>query len=216
MTSSSRIARRRASAKADGGAAYQEKRREVISTATEVFREKGFSATTLNDIAAAVGTDRASLYYYIGSKRELFEEIVRDAVVENVEQVEKIRDATGDAAEKVTSLISVLMESYTRNYPILYVYIQEDMTQLSGKSTWVTDMRSLDKRYTQAVVEIIQQGIDSGEFESVASAQIIAFGLIGMMNWTHRWYRPDKYDHAEISSAYAGIFLGGLEEASGS
>ena len=73
------IGRRRAAALAEGGAAYTERRAEIVAAAAQVFRKKGFTATSLADIAESLGTDRATLYYYIGSKDELFHEIVRDA-----------------------------------------------------------------------------------------------------------------------------------------
>jgi AcrR family transcriptional regulator len=62
------IGRRRAAALAEGGDEYQSKRRELIKAAATVFKQKGYEAATLNDIAELVGADRASLYYYVGGK----------------------------------------------------------------------------------------------------------------------------------------------------
>ena len=66
------IGRRRAAALAEGSAAYAERRAEIIAAAAKVFREKGYRGTSLADVAESLDTDRASLYYYIGSKEELF------------------------------------------------------------------------------------------------------------------------------------------------
>src|SRR6267154_2668619 len=95
------ISRRRAAALAEGGAAYAERRAEIIATAAKIFREKGFRGASLADVAESLGTDRASLYYYIGSKEELFHEIVRDAAEANARQAEAIRDGTGTAVDKL-------------------------------------------------------------------------------------------------------------------
>ncbi len=89
------ISRRRAAALAEGGAAYAERRAEIIATAARIFREKGFRGASLADVAESLGTDRASLYYYIGSKEELFHEIVRGAAEANAQQAEAIRDGEG-------------------------------------------------------------------------------------------------------------------------
>src|SRR5882724_10063541 len=61
------ISRRRAAALAEGGAAYAERRAEISATAARSFREKGVRGASLADVAESLGTDRASLYYYIGS-----------------------------------------------------------------------------------------------------------------------------------------------------
>ncbi len=81
--SGSRIARRRSTALSEGGPDYAAKRAELVRVATAVFRLRGYAATSLNEIAHAFGTDRASLYYYVASKEELFQECVADAVAQN-------------------------------------------------------------------------------------------------------------------------------------
>lgn len=65
----SRIAMRRRAALAEGSPDYLAKRADLIKCAAAVFSEKGYNSATLNDVAACFGTDRASLYYYVGSKR---------------------------------------------------------------------------------------------------------------------------------------------------
>lgn len=210
----SAIGRRRAAARAEGGAAYAERRAEVIAAAAEVFRVKGYRGTTLADVAESLGTDRASLYYYIGSKEELFHEIVREAAEDNARQAEAIRDEEGLAVDKVARLITALMTSYATHYPYLFVYIQEDFSQIAGPpSTWSRAMKTINKRYDYAVVKIVQDGLDDGSIRPVASARVIANGLIGMVNWTHRWYRHNGAgapSAAEIGRAFADMALGGL------
>ena len=135
------IGRRRAATLAEGGAAFAERRAENIATAARIFREKGFRGASLADVAESLGTDRASLYYYIGSKEELFHEIVRDAAEANAEQAEAIRDGAGTAVDKLGILITALMASYSAHYPYLFVYIQEDLSKVAdGRFTWARQM----------------------------------------------------------------------------
>jgi AcrR family transcriptional regulator len=205
------IGRRRAAALAEGGAAYTERRAEIVAAAAQVFREKGFTATSLADIAESLGTDRATLYYYIGSKDELFHEIVRDAA-------EAIRDSTDSATAKLTRLITSLMSSYATHYPYLFVYIQEDLSKVSGgRSSWSREMRAINKRYDDAVIAIVKSGIEDGTLRTSTSARVIANGIIGMVNWTHRWYRNGDASMPgadEIGSAYAQMILNGLAVSS--
>jgi TetR/AcrR family transcriptional regulator, cholesterol catabolism regulator len=208
------IGRRRAAALAEGGAAYAERRAEIIATAARVFRERGYRGASLADVAECLGTDRASLYYYIGSKQELFHEIVRDAAEANAAQAEGIRDGAGTAAVKLGRLICALMASYAAHYPYLFVYIQEDLSKVAdGTSAWAREMTKINKRYDDAVIGIVESGFADGSIRSVAPARVIAYGIIGMVNWTHRWYREGAGgmpSAAEIGRSFTEMVLDGL------
>jgi TetR/AcrR family transcriptional regulator, cholesterol catabolism regulator len=208
------ISRRRAAALAEGGAAYAERRAEIIATAARIFREKGFRGASLADVAESLGTDRASLYYYIGSKEELFHEIVRDAAEANAQQAEAIRDGEGTAVDKLGRLISSLMASYSTHYPYLFVYIQEDLSKVADRrSAWARQMTVINKRYDDAVIGIVESGFEEGSIRRVGPARVIAYGIIGMVNWTHRWYREGASgmpSAADIGQAFIEMVLNGL------
>src|ERR1700754_4110828 len=106
------IARRRAAAKAEGSEHYLTRRRELIKAAAVVFQTQGFAGTSIDHVAQAAGVDRATLYYYVGSKKELFEEVVLEALVSNIEMAERIRDGEGSPPEKLSALIKGLMTAY--------------------------------------------------------------------------------------------------------
>ena len=206
------IARRRATALAEGGRSYQRKRAALLSAAAKVFREKGYRGATLNDIAAELGTERGSLYYYVSGKEELFHEIVKVASAANVERLAEIRTGPGTPADKLRAAIVALMTSYDEHYPYLYVYVQEDISQVAGDDTrFAEDMKAIDRDYTQAFTGLVQDGLDDGSVESAAPARVVANGIIGMVNWTHRWYRQDgRLTAAEIGEAFAALALDGL------
>ncbi len=208
------IGRRRAAALAEGSAAYAERRAEIIAAAAKVFREKGYRGTSLADVAESLDTDRASLYYYIGSKEELFHEIVKDAAAAIAQQAEAIRDGAGTAADKLAQLITALMSSYARHYPYLYVYVQEDLSKVADrKSAWARQMTVISKRYDAAVISIVESGFADGSIRPVAPARVVAYGIIGMVNWTHRWYRVGASgtpSAAEIGRSFSEMVLNGL------
>jgi AcrR family transcriptional regulator len=208
------ISQRRAEALAEGGSAYTEKRAEITAVAAQLFRDKGFSNTSIGDIADTLGMDRSTFYYYVESKEELFHQVVRSAAEENADRAEALRDSDAPASERIGKIISTLMESYATHYPYLFVYIQEDLSKVSdGRSDWSRQMRAINKRYDDAVVAIVQSGFDDGSIRPVASARIIANGIIGMVNWTHRWYRNDESNGPsgeDIGAAYADMVLNGL------
>ncbi len=157
------IGARRATARRDATEAYQQRRHEIAAAAAKVFHRLGYQATTIGAVADEMGVDRASLYYYISSKEELFDEVVREVSEGNVALAEQVRDSDASATDKLRTLITALMSSYAENYPILYVYIREDLRSIAGdRSAWSRHMRSLNRRYDDAITAIVQAGIDDG------------------------------------------------------
>jgi len=183
-------------------------------TVSRTGREKGFRGASLADAAESLGTDRASLYYYIGSKEELFHEIVRGAAEANAQQAEAIRDGTGTAVDKLGILVTALMASYSAHYPYLFVYIQEDLGKVADRrSAWARQMMVINQRYKDAVVGIVECGFKEGSIRQVGSARVIAYAITGMVSWTHRWYREGASgmpSAAEIGRSFTEVALNGL------
>ena len=209
----SRIARRREAARDEGGAAYQERRAEILAAAKEVFRVNGYRGTALTQVAEALAMDRASLYYYVGSKEELFHEIVEHAVEANALAAEAIAAGDGSPAEKLRTLIVDLMKSYAEAYPFLYFYIQEDLGHPTAKrSAWSRKMNKFNKRYEKALIEIVQEGIDDGTFATDADAWLVGYGILGMLAWSNRWFKPTEsaVSAEQIGQTFADTVLSGL------
>jgi hypothetical protein len=105
------------------------------------------------------------------------------------------------------------MISYAQNYPLLYLYIREDLSNISGKrSEWSQRMRDHNRSIEQSFVGIVEQGFADGSFRRVGSARTVAYGILGMLNWTHRWYRPERSETAEeVGKTFAEMVLSGLE-----
>jgi AcrR family transcriptional regulator len=199
------IAKRRAAAKAYTSKQYAERRKAIVAAAADVFKAKGFKATSVDDIARVAGVDRASLYYYVGSKRELFDEVVLDAVQKNIELAEQIRDGGGTAIEKLRALVEGVLQTYVAFYPQLYVFIQE--------SAGIEDKAviELQRRFDRALITIIEEGRAAGELRTDISPRLAAYGLVGMLNWTHRWFDPDgPVGAAEVAHAFSTITIEGL------
>ena len=214
--STSGIGRRRAAAKNEtANPAYLERRREVVEAAARVFKRKGYKGTRLSDIAEELQTDRANIYYYVSSKDELFEEAVTEAATANIVRAEEIRDGTGTPAEKLRAVVEELMTSYAEHYPFLYVFIQENLSHVKeSRAGWAAEMRSINKRYESVVVSLIQQGYDDGTLRDIGPAWVVAYGIIGVVGWTNRWFDPSRSDAdaGVIGKAYAEMLLGGLAD----
>jgi TetR/AcrR family transcriptional regulator, cholesterol catabolism regulator len=207
------IGRRRGKALKKGSAAYQERRNEIANAAALVFNKKGYSNTSLADIAEAMGMDRATIYYYVSNKQELFDEVVREVSERNIAAAEAAKASTHSPLEKLRTVVTELMNSYAATYPLLYVYLRENLNHVEAERTeWSVSMRGLSHRFEDAVIAIVQEGIDDGSIRPLASARVLAFGVLGMVGWTNRWFVPDRSpENAEvIGNAFAEIALKGL------
>jgi TetR/AcrR family transcriptional regulator, cholesterol catabolism regulator len=206
------LSSRRTNARSAGGEEYERKRKGIISAAASIFREKGYAAANGDDIAQKAGMDRATLYYYYAGKQEIFRDMVGEAVLANVLMAEDIAASKERAEIKLRGLIEGLFSSYARHYPYLFVFVQEEMTRLTkDTSNWSATMKRLDRRFDDAVIKIIQTGIDDRSFTTQGDARLMATAIIGMCNWSHRWFDPNRgHDGAKIAKAFSDLVLGGV------
>ena len=150
MTKVSNISRRRRSAQTEGGADYTAKREELVRIAARLFKEQGYNATKLADIAREAGLDRATIYYYVGSKEELFRETVEGVLDVNMAEAERlIADDSLSWLDRLHAIYIRLMVSYEENYPATFVYIQEQMHQVGAEELGGTQQHRAIKTGTE-------------------------------------------------------------------
>jgi AcrR family transcriptional regulator len=202
-------ARRQAALK-EGSAGYLARREEIVREAATVFRQRGFEAANMLDVAKALGTDRASLYYYFASKEELMEEIVRNALTDVLDVAEGIKRSRATTREKITALIESMVHNYARNYPHMSIYT-EDLGRIARQdSEWAVDVIDRTRRYEAVLRTVLAKGQRDGTLNSEVPVDLVVLSLFGMINWMHRWYRPDhEFGPDEIASAITKIFLDG-------
>ncbi|HEX4110448.1 MAG TPA: TetR/AcrR family transcriptional regulator [Solirubrobacteraceae bacterium] len=204
---------RRAAAQDDATAGYVDRRREILGAAAQVFKSRGLRGATFSHVAELMGTDRASLYYYFSNKEEMFQELVSEAMRENLAAAEKIRGEDAPAPEKLRRLMEGLMASYGETYPVLYVLIQENLSHVSPEQAdWAEDMKRINRRYERILIDIIERGQREGTLRDSAPAWILAYGVLGVFGWTNRWFNPAETPATaqDIGRAFADALLDGL------
>lgn len=207
----SNIGRRRALALQQDAETYTKRRDEIIEAAARLFRKQGYAQTSLGDVADALDTDRATIYYYVASKKELLHEVVRDVVAQVAKDALEIQRRKEPPPLKLHKLVVALIRSYAANYPYQYVYIQEGMAVNSHGDA---HLFKLGQQYERALVDIISEGMADGSFSSSGDAKIIAYGILGALNWTHRWFNPKgRLSPDQVAETFAELFLRGLVPA---
>jgi AcrR family transcriptional regulator len=196
---------------------FDRKRDEIIGVAAMLFNRKGYKATSLEDIGQELGLDRASLYYYVKSKKSILDEITQGAPRVSTARIEEIAAGEGSAEEKLLQVFAMQMESYDRHYPSLQIYtqvlVQEMMPIGGGRKPKLTE----GIRYYNAMRSILDQGFRAGDFHSDLPTGLVTMAVIGALNWSYRWYKPGGALAAEdIGRGFARIIINGLRPRSNS
>jgi AcrR family transcriptional regulator len=172
----------------DGTAAAVAREEQVRAAALCLFKEKGYHATSMRDIANAVGINKGSLYSYIKSKEDLLIPVFERAMGVLLVQIEQITaDPSLPPTERLKRAIHAHVTAVADNLDVLTVYLSE-WRQLAAES--LATNRAQRERYAALFHQILRDGVATGEFRPM-DTRIVMLGMIGMCNYLFRWYRPD-------------------------
>lgn len=214
----SKLKIRRKSRAESGKSLYNDRKNIIRRAAGNVFLKKGFLATKLSDIAEEANMDRASLYYYVGSKQDLYEDIYSTVVGDNIQQAQIIAEENIPAPEKLAKLMTALMASFEEKYPYYYIFVQEDLRKIESMNDpkneqWLETSKKLSKEYFSVINNVVTDGMASGEIRSILPPRLITHSLIGMLTSSSQWFRPDGIMKSkEIGAALANMVLDGLNK----
>ncbi len=179
----------------------------ILSAAAQIFSQKGFHAASMQDIAEAVQLQKGSLYHHVSSKQELLLEILDRALDMLIERMEAVLALPLPPEEKLRQAMITYMDGMTSHFDLASVLLLEHRSLEPEYQS-----RHIPKRdYFESLWrDLIQDGKSQGVFNSVDST-FGARALLGVMNWTITWYRPDgPLTSEEIAHKYADLFLNGL------
>ena len=176
-----------------------------MRTALEVLREKGYERTTVRAIADRAGVPVSTLYTHIGSKEELFLGLVTPAIEDAGKRMEAILASDRPALEKLRAALVGAATAFDEHYPELFIYLRDFYPALERGDAGAR------RRYERQWVEILRESIGSGELREELDAKMLTYGVLGMLNWMHQWYRPGgRYSAAEIGEQFATVIIRGL------
>ena len=190
-SNSSSLAKRRSAAEKKDRARYGEQRDRIIAAAGPVLEQVGLQRATVGAIAKAAGLDRATVYYYFPDKSALFRAAIHDGLTEMFDALDAVASETGAASDRLRRAVRIVMDVFERHYPYLYIYFREGgSSEIIDKNINAETVHS-GVRYEEVLFGIIQEGIDRGEFTEILPAKISVNLIVGMLNWTYNWFRPD-------------------------
>lgn len=183
-------------------------RDEILVAAAGIISEKGFDATSMQDIASAVCLQKASLYHHFSSKQEILLALLDHALVLLTDRLEEVRSTSNNPAEKLRQA--------------MVTYLSVIGAQQNLASILLLEYRSLEPdmrkqhvfrrdRFEHIWRELIDDGIKAGIFQCEDSS-LAGRAILGTLNWAVTWYRQDGPSSAEdIADQFADLLLNGLQ-----
>lgn len=186
---------------------HETRKEQVIEAAVHLFRAKGYHATSVQDIADAVGLRKGSLYHYITSKEELLFEIIHETIQAYTRRLEAIAARPEPAAQRLAEAIATHIEAVAQDTEGFAIFISETRALEPQQRQRIEEASS---RYGHLLQRLIEEATREGAFRPADSA-IASLAILGACNWMHRWYDPQgRLSPQEIAQIFTQIFFQGL------
>jgi TetR/AcrR family transcriptional regulator, cholesterol catabolism regulator len=164
-------------------------RQEILRTAARLFQQRGYDATSMNDVAAALKLSKGGLYHHFQSKDEILFEIMNHAMEITEDRVLAPVRGIIDPEERLRTLIRLHIEV------VLSPGDREITVMLHENHPLPPSLRrrinARKKEYVHYVEKLIVEVQKARRSSGKVSARAAAFALLGMINWIYQWYKPE-------------------------
>jgi len=182
-------------ASAHVGAKRQMSAREIMDAAARAFSERGYAATSIDDIADILGATKGRIYHYFRTKGDLFIGIHLQALEWALEAIGPTaeRDDLGPAEKLEIMVHAHAMHLMNRAYYMGPAQYQIEMNLASEgrqKDEKMAQIRKMRRQFEDYYTDVIAAGMKAGELRD-ADVRLQVLALIGTINWMHVWFRPE-------------------------
>ena len=186
----------------DGLTAY--KRERILEEAVKLFYERGFSGTTLDDIAGKLGVTKPFIYTHFRSKVELLEAVCRPTIEMSLNAIAQAARHDGPVADRLYEGVVQFTNVVLQRQANIAVYFREEK-HLS--EVGLAEINALRKRFDRTLSDLLQEGAATGAFR-IADVRVAALAIGGMVSWAYTWYQPDgRLSVDEIGAKLARFVL---------
>ncbi|HEX3232446.1 MAG TPA: TetR/AcrR family transcriptional regulator [Pyrinomonadaceae bacterium] len=180
---------------------------EVYRTAAQIILRKGYDATSINDIANALGMTKAGLYHYINGKKELLFDIMNFGLDQLEEEVVNPAHSIADPAARLRFIITSHARLVTRGDGAITVLVDEITALTPVQYRKITRRKRAHFDRLRAVLDTLKA---EGMLQDVDTT-VATFSLLGMIHWLSRWFRQDgALTEEQVAEEIARIALNGL------
>jgi AcrR family transcriptional regulator len=184
-----------------------ERKTQIAAKATRLFREKGYAATSMRDLAAAIGIEAASLYSHVRSKEALLHRVCFDMAEAFFEARDQVSSLDLPAPLKLRLAIEKHVAVITSDVDASAVF-QHEWRYLSEPDLSV--FMSMRREYEQYFLGILQAGCAEGHFR-LPNEKLAVLSLLSSLNWLYDWYKPGgPLQPHQLSALLADQVLNGI------
>ncbi|MGE5108430.1 MAG: TetR/AcrR family transcriptional regulator [Sphingobacteriales bacterium] len=185
------------------------KKDTIVATAAVLFREKGYAASSMRDLADKVGVEAASLYNHIKSKSEILQDICFNVANRFMTHLEKVESSNASAIEKIETILRFHIHQMIHNYEEVYV---SDREWKHLEDPYLSNFQTLRRTYRKRFASIIEEGIKNKEIKNIdapTAVLIMLHAVAGIESW-HR--STQKIDADELEKNMVLIMVEGLRK----
>jgi AcrR family transcriptional regulator len=176
----------------------------ILRAAVKLFAEKGFDATTVQEVVTAAEVTKGALYHYFDSKDDLLYEIYHSLIGLQTAELDRIIAEGRDAPETVRAIMVNLVVTTAARIDETAVFVRE-MHKLNSER--MAAFRADRRRYQTTFRDVIAKAQAAGEFSSVTPADTAVLIALGVVNQLPTWYRPDGPKSPEQLGAEIADFV---------
>jgi AcrR family transcriptional regulator len=180
---------------------------EVYRTAAKIILQKGYDATSVSDIADALGITKAGLYHYIKGKTELLYEIMKYGLEELEREVLVPAGEIEDPEERLRFVITTHARIVTRGDGVVTILVDEARALTAAQNRHVVRMK---RKYIDCLRDTLDEMKKRGQLRGIDTT-VAAFSITGAINWISRWYQEGgRLTADEIAWQIADVALHGM------
>lgn len=184
------------------------KKEVIVEAATRLFREKGFKAASMRDLAEAVGVEAASLYNHIQSKEELLQEICFKVANEFNHHLDTIDSSNVSSIDKVQAILRFHIRQMIERYELVIV-ADRDWKHLSDP--YLSNYHNQRRSYRKRLAGLIEKGIEKGEIKPVDAPTVVLI-MLHAVNGIESWHRSkEKISAKQLEENMVLIMIEGLK-----
>jgi len=172
----------------------ESRKQEIVNAAAILFKEKGYSAVTMRDLATAMGIKAASLYNHIQSKQEILATIIIELAEEFTSGMNQIVRSDLSSIQKLENIISLHIDVTLRNADGL-ASLNNDWMHLEEEN--LLYFEKMRQEYEDNFRQIVKKGVDLGEI-TYNNIEIIVFSTLSTLRTLYLWYPKQQNIDANI------------------
>jgi AcrR family transcriptional regulator len=186
------------------------KREAVIRTAARAFNERGYHHTSLDDIAAALGVTKPTVYYYVENKEQLLFECFLAGLRPIREAFDEADRLGGTGRERLTAVTRGYATAIASEYGWCMVRAHDQDLGPEMRR----QINVLRSEIDQGIRRLLRAGMDDGSIRP-CDPKLTAFALAGALNWIAHWYRENEpLGATEVADAFVAFFENALTPGS--